>query len=138
MAKTWRCDTEDSAPGRFQHLIGAIQLLKLRCTKLAATKSRHHLDILMAESILFHASTMKSSSPLGAAVEIDDELWMWMESVLQLPLYDNMPSLGNHPVLGTPWKLNKLVFEVSRLSTRTPLRAQDILEKERIGDELTR
>lgn len=137
--KTWRCDTEDSTPGRFEHLIGAIQLLKLRRTNIEVTKANHDLHILVIESVLFHVSTLKAFDPFGDAIDIDDEMWEWMGSVLQMPAHEKTSPVTNHPVLGTPWALNKLVFNISRLGTNlSPMTSDSLLERERLEIELSR
>jgi hypothetical protein len=90
----------------------------------------------MAESVLFHVSTLLASSQSFAIPDMDGSLWEWMESILQKPAYHNVPPSVNHPVLGTPWALNKLVLEISRLSVPRPPTAIGTLEKERVDAEL--
>ena len=86
----------------------------------------------MAESVLFHVSTLLASSSSSAILNVDSSLWECMEIILQKPKYDNV---AEHPVLGTPWELNKLVFEISKLSI-LPIKSDQIVEKQRLSDEL--
>lgn len=90
----------------------------------------------MAESILFHVSTLLVSSPSFVKLDIDSELWEWIETILQKPAYENLTPSAGHPVLGTPRRLNKLVFEISKSSMRVPLRASDLPKLERFDVEL--
>ncbi|KAH7314143.1 hypothetical protein BKA65DRAFT_116714 [Rhexocercosporidium sp. MPI-PUGE-AT-0058] len=136
--ETWRCDADQSTPMAFQHLLGAIQLLKLRCQSPLTEEGHYDLYILMAESIIFHVSTLLVSSPSFAALEIDSNLWEWIEIILQKPAYEDLPPPASHPVLGTPRQLNKLVFEISKLSMRAPLTAGDVLDLEKLGNDLTK
>ncbi|KAG4430760.1 hypothetical protein IFR05_013761 [Cadophora sp. M221] len=135
--ETWRCDADRSTPMAFQHLLGATQLLKLRCQSPLAEERHHDLYILMAESIIFHVSTLLVSSPSFAALDIDSNLWEWIETILQKPAYEDLPAPASHPVLGTPRRLNKLVFEISKLSMRVPLTVADLPELEKLGEGLT-
>ncbi|PVH83367.1 hypothetical protein DL98DRAFT_616796 [Cadophora sp. DSE1049] len=134
--ETWRCDVGSSTPMAFQHLLGAIQLLKLRCQSPLAEETHHDLYVLMAESVLFHVSTLLISNPSFATLEIDPSLWDWIEIILLTPVYESHPPPARHPILGTPRKLNRLIFEISKLSMRTPLDYRDKPELERMCTEL--
>lgn len=118
-----------------QHLIGATQLLKLRCTSILP-EEQHKFNVLIAESVLFHISTLLASGISSATITIDSTVWDWVEIIFKRPAYNNVFPPANHPVLGTPRKLNRLVFEISQLSMRTPLTADDMLVAEMLGAEL--
>ncbi|KAH9222071.1 hypothetical protein DL95DRAFT_510184 [Leptodontidium sp. 2 PMI_412] len=135
--ETWRCDADHSTPMAFQHLLGAIQLLKLRCQNPLTEERHHDLYVLVVESIIFHVSTLLVSSPSFAKLDIDSNLWEWIEAILQEPAYEDLPAPASHPVLGTPRRLNRLVFEISKLSMRVPLPPSDMPELEKLGKDLT-
>jgi hypothetical protein len=132
----WRYDADYSTPVAFQHLLGTMQLLKLRCQMPLADDGHHDLYVLIAESVLFHISTLLVSSPSFAALDIDSDLWEWIEVILQKPSYE--PPAVNHPVLGTPRQLNKLVFEISRLSVHVPLPLEMVPELEILSVEFVK
>jgi len=90
----------------------------------------------MAESVIFHVSTLITSESSLAIFHTNSDLWELVETIFQRHAYDNILSPINHPVLGTPWKLNKLVFEISTLSIRIPLMIADMREKVRLEIEL--
>jgi len=119
----------------FQHLLGAIQLLKLRCAT-HSTDKQNDLQVLIAESVIFHVSTLLAFDQSFATLEIDSDLWEWIEIILETPAYDVILAPINHPVLGTPRQLNKLIFEISRLSMRTPTAAAYFDEHRRLSAEL--
>lgn len=136
-AQTWRYDGESSCQNDFQHLLGAIQLLKLRC-KTPREISNHEFDVLAAESVLFHVSTVLASSSPAIDFDVDSSLWDWLETILERPIYGNIHSPINHPVLGTNRKLNKLVFEASRMTIRAFRGSHDVSEVARLDKELKR
>ncbi|RDW72879.1 hypothetical protein BP6252_06786 [Coleophoma cylindrospora] len=133
--ETWRCASDKAAPSALQHLLGAIQLLKLRCTSIVA-KEQHKFNVLIAESVLFHISTLLASGTFSTTTAVDSTVWDWIEIILEKPAYDNVTPPANHPVLGTPRKLNRLIFKISQLSVRNQLTADDMLVAEALGVEL--
>ncbi|KAL2061683.1 hypothetical protein VTL71DRAFT_7060 [Oculimacula yallundae] len=70
-------------------------------------------------------------------LDVDCALWEWIEIILQKPIYEHLPISASHPVLGTPRRLNKLVFEISKMYMRTQLTEEDLANKERLGIDLT-
>jgi hypothetical protein len=73
----------------------------------------------MTESILFHVSTFlvsaASSHLLDTGTTAFDSLWQWVEIILDFPECNTPWGSENHPVLATPWRLNRVIFEISRL-----------------------
>ncbi|KAH7391459.1 hypothetical protein BKA64DRAFT_725054 [Cadophora sp. MPI-SDFR-AT-0126] len=134
--ETWRCDVCSSTPMTFQHLLGAIQLLKLRCQNPLVEEIHHDLYVLMAESVLFHVSTLLISNPSFATLDIDSSLWDWIEIILVKPVYESHPPPARHPILGTPRKLNRLIFEISKLRMRPSFEESDLQEIQRLDAEL--
>lgn len=89
--------------------------------------------ILVAESVLFHISTLLASSSSSAILDVDSNVWEWMEIILRKPAQDDA---SQHPVLGTPWELNKLVFDISRLSVHLPPMEERLLYQRQLSQQL--
>lgn len=120
----------------FQHLLGAIELLRLRCQNPLTEETHQDLYVLMAESVLFHVSTLLISNPSFTKLEIDPGLWEWVEVILSKPVYENHPPPARHPILGTPRKLNRLIFEISKLSMQATTKEMDMEKIRKLDAEL--
>ena len=120
----------------FQHLLGAIELLRLRCQSPLTEETHQDLYVLMAESVLFHVSTLLISNPSFTKLDIDPNLWDWVEVILSKPVYENHPPPARHPILGTPRKLNRLIFEISKLSMQATAKEMDIEAIQRLDADL--
>ena len=84
----------------------------------------------MTESILFHVSTFLASTTSEHVLDIDTDawksLWQWIEIILNHSSEESL-KMDNHPVLATPWELNRIIFEVSKLTSRGEIMCHDIL-----------
>lgn len=60
-----------------------------------------------------------------------------MEDILSRPVFTDATKWVNHPVLGVPRKLHKIVFEISRLSKRSPFSdVEDLYKAHQLNTEL--
>lgn len=91
----------------------------------------------MAESILYHTSTLSVSCSTSLDDPVDVVFWAWMEHILSRPAFTGFARLVNHPVLGVPRTLHKLVFEISKLSKKAPLSSEkDLHEAHQLNYQL--
>ncbi|EXJ88080.1 hypothetical protein A1O1_05008 [Capronia coronata CBS 617.96] len=85
----------------------------------------------MAESVLFHTSTLSIFYDPAAASSVE-MLTTTIESILCRPAFEGSSPATNSPVLGIPRSIYWLILDISRLCRKHPRTTEDIRELRRL------
>ncbi|PVH81427.1 hypothetical protein DL98DRAFT_653888 [Cadophora sp. DSE1049] len=109
------------------HLGGLAQLFRIRKLKNSLPDQQRPFHRIAAEAFAYHLATY---SILYNAHEIDGVAqqftWSDLEGYDQIMPYPEASKLANSPILGLQFELFKTIFEITRLSRRTPLTSSDL------------
>ncbi|KAJ9644164.1 hypothetical protein H2204_001515 [Knufia peltigerae] len=107
----WGPELHDDAAN---HVVGAVQLLKLRYAKspLCMEQPMHRIN---AESVIYQSFLLSMEHPLHAPFEVDTAFLAQTQNVLSPPTFSDSSAAANSPVLGVPLQLFCLISDVMQL-----------------------
>ncbi|KAL2063307.1 hypothetical protein VTL71DRAFT_5112 [Oculimacula yallundae] len=109
------------------HLRGLAQVFHIRKLKHVLPDQQRPFHRISAEAFAYHLATY---SVLHSVDEIDGVAmqfsWTDLEDYSRLMPFPDASELANSPILGLEFDLFKVVFEITRLSRKTPLKVSDM------------
>ncbi|KIW93364.1 uncharacterized protein Z519_05969 [Cladophialophora bantiana CBS 173.52] len=111
-----------------KHVMGAIQLMKLRCTHSRRPPMPRPIHRIIWESILYQVFRQTVNRPFAVDFQPDFEFCARAEETLQSLTFPDASAADNSPVIGFPLALQKLIIEIVQLCKSPAKPEPELLE----------